>query len=87
MRFSEEAALHTAREFLHTKRRELAHPVGDMPSRKSLPTVLNQGTFAGRLVWSFDFHYMPPAHILADPTCLRILVDDATGEAAFFLPW
>jgi len=59
----------------------------DTPSRKSLPQVLNQGKFAGRQVWSFDFDYIPPAHVLVDPTCVRIMVDDASGEVAFFTPW
>ena len=87
MSLSEEAALDTARKFLHTRGRELAHPVRDTPSRKSLPQVLNQGKFAGRQVWSFDFDYIPPAHVLVDPTCVRIMVDDASGEVAFFTPW
>jgi hypothetical protein len=36
MSLSEEAALETARKFLHTKHRELAHPVRDTPYR--MPT-------------------------------------------------
>jgi hypothetical protein len=87
MALSEEAALETARRFLHMKRGDLAHPVCDTPSRKSSPRVINQGKFAGHQVWSFNFDYIPPAHLLVDPTCVRILVDDASGEAAFYTPW
>ncbi|MCC6823014.1 MAG: hypothetical protein IT579_19975 [Verrucomicrobia subdivision 3 bacterium] len=87
MALSEEAALETALEFLHTKRRELVHPVHGTPSRKSLPRVAEQGQFAGHQVWSFDFDYIPPANVLVDPACVRILVDDASGEAVFFTPW
>jgi len=87
MALSEEAALETARRFLNTERRELALPVRETPSQKSLPRLLTQGKFAGRQAWSFDFDYVPPAHVLVGPTCVRILVDDANGEAAFFTPW
>ena len=87
MALSKEAALETARQFLHMKRGELAYPVCDKPSRESSPRVLEQGKFAGRQVWSFDFDYIPPAHLLVDPTSVRILVDDANSEAAFYTPW
>lgn len=87
MAFSEEAALETARQFLRMKRRELSHPVSDTPSRRSSPQVLDRGRFAQRQVWLFDFDYIPPAHVLVDPTSVRIMVDDASGEVAFYTPW
>ena len=87
MALSEAAAIETARKFLHTNRNELAYPVSDTPTRKVSPRELDRGKFAGRQAWSFDFNYTPPADVLVDPSCVHILVDDASGEATFFTPW
>jgi hypothetical protein len=78
MPLTEQQAIEKARRFVQTIRRDLAYPVSDKPSAK----LLSQG----RAVWAVDFDYAPPPHLLVDPSAIRILVDDVTGEAAVWRP-
>jgi len=58
MPLSEQEALQAAQMFVQKIRRDLAYPVCESPTHKSLARDTGKGKFAGRDVWTFGFDYM-----------------------------